>query len=145
MPAPLPKDIDIEIASVEGHCVQAEAYQLRYPKACGERQMEHRSVANAQARRRVGSVEQCLVLLFAQVTRHPLSYAGHVHLRQGSNGRLQADWETGTIDFPAVIGLLKQTGYRGYVALEYEHDPWLDLVDVMTESINMRNAVQPLL
>ena len=72
-------------------------------------------------------------------------FAGHVHLRQGAKGHLQAEWEKGEIDFPAVIGLLKQHNYRGYVALEYEHDPWLDLVDVMTESILMRDAVAPLL
>jgi sugar phosphate isomerase/epimerase len=72
-------------------------------------------------------------------------YAGHVHLRQASKGHLQAEWEAGEIDFPHVISVLKAAGYGGYVALEYEHDPWLELVDVMTESILMRDCVRPLL
>ena len=51
------------------------------------------------------------------------------------------------IDFAAVIDLLKRAGYGGYVTLEYEHDPWMDCdqVDVMTETIKMRDAVKPLL
>ena len=74
-------------------------------------------------------------------------YAGHVHLRQGASEQLQARWDDGQIDFPGMIGKLKDGGYSGYVALEYEHDPWMDCdrVDVMTESIKMRDAVRPLL
>jgi len=72
-------------------------------------------------------------------------YAGHVHLRQACHGKIQARWEEGTIDFPALIGLLHDTDYRGYVALEYEHDPFwnMDQCDVMTETIKMRDAVRP--
>lgn len=74
-------------------------------------------------------------------------YAGHVHLRQAAPKVLQARWAAGAIDFPAVVDILKQAGYRGYLALEYEHDPWLDndRVDVMCETIKMRDAVRPLL
>lgn len=72
-----------------------------------------------------------------------IPYAGHVHLRQGAKGQLQTRWEDGQIDFPAVISLLKKSGYLGYVALEYEHDPFngLDRIDVITETIKMRNAI----
>ena len=74
-------------------------------------------------------------------------YAGHVHLRQACRGKLQARWDDGVIDFPAVVELLKRAGYSGYLALEYEHDPWMDCdqVDVMTETIRMRDVVSPLL
>ncbi len=74
-------------------------------------------------------------------------YAGHVHLRQACRGKLQARWDDGVIDFPAVVELLKRAGYSGYLALEYEHDPWMecDRVDVMTETIRMRDVVRPLL
>ena len=74
-------------------------------------------------------------------------YAGHVHLRQACRGKLQARWDDGVIDFPAVVELLKSAGYSGYLALEYEHDPWMDCdqVDVMTETIKMRDVVSPLL
>ena len=74
-------------------------------------------------------------------------YAVHVHLRQACRGKLQARWEDGVIDFPAVVELLKRAGYSGYLTLEYEHDPWMDCdqVDVMTETIRMRDVVKPLL
>ena len=51
------------------------------------------------------------------------------------------------IDFPSLITRLKQTGYRGYVTLEYEHDKFwnMDRCDVMTETIKMRDAVRPLI
>ena len=75
-------------------------------------------------------------------------YAGHFHLRQAADKKLQARWAEGQIDFPAAIGRLKESSYQGYVALEYEHDPgWMDMdkCDVMTETIKMRDLVQPLL
>lgn len=67
--------------------------------------------------------------------------AVHVHLRQGAKGTLQSRWESGVIDFQAVLHKLKAANYKGYLALEYEHDTWLELdrVDVMTETIKMRN------
>jgi sugar phosphate isomerase/epimerase len=74
-------------------------------------------------------------------------YAGHVHLRQAAPRVMQARWADGTIDFPAVVGIITQGGYEGYFALEYEHDPWLDndRVDVVCEAIKMRDAVWALL
>ena len=75
-------------------------------------------------------------------------YAGHFHLRQAADKKLQARWDEGQIDFPAAIGRLKEAAYQGCVALEYEHDPsWMDMdkCDVMTETIKMRDVVQPLL
>jgi sugar phosphate isomerase/epimerase len=75
------------------------------------------------------------------------AYAGHVHLRQAAPRQLQARWVQGVIDFSAVIGLLKAGGYRGYLSLEYEHDPWMDSdqVDVICETIKMRDLVRPLI
>jgi sugar phosphate isomerase/epimerase len=74
-----------------------------------------------------------------------VQYAGHVHLRQAKPGKIQARWDEGTIDIPALLRLLQQTAYRGYVTLEYEHDKFweMDQCDVMTETIKMRNAVLP--
>jgi sugar phosphate isomerase/epimerase len=75
------------------------------------------------------------------------SYAGHVHLRQAARGVLQARWDAGTIDFIRVVKKFANLGYKGYLALEYEHDTWMgnDRVDVMTETIKMRNVVLPIL
>ncbi len=74
-------------------------------------------------------------------------YAAHVHLRQGALKVLQARWDEGTIDFAGVISTLRTAGYQGYLGLEYEHDSWLDMdrVDVMTETIKMRDLVLPLI
>ena len=72
-----------------------------------------------------------------------IPYAGHIHLRQAKNGHLQCVWEDGDIDYPSIIEQLKEVNYDGYIAFEYENDPWLDLVDVMTETIKMRDAILP--
>ncbi len=77
---------------------------------------------------------------------HPLlPYAGHVHLRQGANDKIQARWDEGEIDFPGLMRRLQDTGYDGYTTLEYEHEEFwnMDKCDVMTETIKMRNAVSP--
>jgi sugar phosphate isomerase/epimerase len=73
-----------------------------------------------------------------------IRYAAHVHLRQGAKGTLQSRWENGVIDFAAVLHKLKEARYKAYLTIEYEHDAWLDLdrVDVMTETIRMRNLVR---
>lgn len=74
-------------------------------------------------------------------------YAGHVHLRQAAPQVLQARWNDGVIDFREVVRILQRVNFPGYYALEYEHDPWLgnDKVDVISESIKMRDTVKPLL
>jgi sugar phosphate isomerase/epimerase len=85
---------------------------------------------------------------YSNIDLDPLvQYAGHVHLRQASRDQIQARWDEGSINFPALIGLLKKTGYSGYLTLEYEHDKFwnMDRCDVMTETIKMRDAILPLL
>jgi sugar phosphate isomerase/epimerase len=74
-------------------------------------------------------------------------FAKHVHLRQAAPGMMQAPWEAGAIDFAGMMRVLERTGFAGYLTLEYEHDEWLDnnKVDVISETIKMRNAVKPLL
>ena len=74
-------------------------------------------------------------------------FAAHVHLRQGAPRMLQARWNDGVIDFGNVVRTLQQAGFSGFYALEYEHDTWLgnDRVDVISESIKMRDLVKPLL
>jgi sugar phosphate isomerase/epimerase len=76
-----------------------------------------------------------------------VQHAGHVHLRQAAPDKIQARWDEGAIDFPALIDLLKSTAYQGYLTLEYEHDKFwnMDRCDVMTETIKMRDVVLPCL
>jgi sugar phosphate isomerase/epimerase len=72
-------------------------------------------------------------------------FAGHVHLRQGADGKMQARWEEGIVDYPRVMRQLQAAGYDDYVVFEYEHDDWMEMdrCDVMTETIKMRDAVLP--
>ena len=74
-------------------------------------------------------------------------YAGHVHLRHASDGKLQVRWDDGELDLHAVVEVLMAADYNGYLTLEYEHDPWMgsDQVDVMTETIKMRDEMRHLL
>ena len=76
-----------------------------------------------------------------------IPYAAHIHLRQGAKRALQSRWENGVIDFSALLHKLKAARYKGYLGIEYEHDAWLDLdrVDVMTETIKMRNLVRSII
>jgi sugar phosphate isomerase/epimerase len=88
----------------------------------------------------------CLSIGYALSEMEPLlPFAGHVHLRQGAKGKIQARWDEGEIDFPALMKQLEKTGYKGYATLEYEHEEFWDMdkCDVMTETIKMRNAVRP--
>ncbi len=81
---------------------------------------------------------------YRQEDINPLaSHAAHVHLRQARPGELQAKFEQGTINFPALIGTLKDVGYDGYLALENVHQGYMNTLydDVLTETIRMRDLV----
>ena len=87
--------------------------------------------------------------MLAHELRNPLAPIRNANevLRQKADDIPRVRWAQGVIDFAAVIALLKQVGYRGYLSLEYEHDPWMDSdkVDVISETIKMRDLVRPLL
>lgn len=80
---------------------------------------------------------------YPQEEGEPLvGYTGHVHLRQAGRKEIQARWNQGQINFKRIITKLQLARYTGFLALEYEHDEgWLDMdqVDVMTETIKMRD------
>lgn len=86
-----------------------------------------------------------LCLGYRQEEIDPLiPYAAHVHLRQGRPGVLQAKLLEGTINFPAMIGTLKDEAYDGYLALEYVHQGYMNAVydDVLTETVQLRDLVR---
>jgi len=81
---------------------------------------------------------------FRQEDIDPLaSHAAHIHLRQAKPGELQAKYDYGTINFPTLIGTLKDVGYDGYLVLENVHQTYMNTVydDVLTEIIRMRDLV----
>lgn len=66
-------------------------------------------------------------------------YAGHLHVRQASRGRIVDSVEKGTIDYGRVLRGLEQAGYRGLFCVEYLHVPGVDAwgIDVIAETRRM--------
>lgn len=69
-------------------------------------------------------------------------HAVHVHLRQARMGALQAKFDQGTLNFPAMFGTLRDAGYTGALAIENVHQDYMNTLfeDVMTETIAMRDC-----
>lgn len=72
------------------------------------------------------------------------SAAAHIHLRQARPGALQAKFAEGTINFPALLGTLRDAEYDGCLALEAVHQGYMNTLhdDVLTEIVAMRDAVR---
>jgi sugar phosphate isomerase/epimerase len=68
-------------------------------------------------------------------------HAVHVHLRQARMGALQTRTGHGTLNFPALFGALRDSGYTGALAIEYVHQDYMNTLfeDVLTETIAMRD------
>ncbi len=71
-------------------------------------------------------------------------HAGHVHMRQARPGALQAKWGEGVLDFTAMVGVLRDAGYTGYLAVEYVHQAYMNTLfdDVLTETVRMRDHLR---
>lgn len=71
-------------------------------------------------------------------------HTGHVHVRQARPGALQAKWGEGVLDFTAMLGVLRNAGYQGYVAVEYVHQGYMNTLfdDVLTETVRMRDHLR---
>jgi sugar phosphate isomerase/epimerase len=69
-------------------------------------------------------------------------HAVHVHLRQARMGALQAKFAQGTLNFPAMFGCLRDTGYAGFLALEAVHQDYMNTLseDVLTETVALRDC-----
>ncbi len=86
-----------------------------------------------------------LCLGFRQEEVDPLApHAAHVHLRQARPGALQAKFDQGALNFPALLGTLRGAGYGGHLALEAVHQDYMGTLhdDVLTETVRMRDAVR---
>lgn len=71
-------------------------------------------------------------------------HAQHLHLRQARPGVLQTKLDTGVINFSALLGALRQSGYDRWLAIEYVHQAYMDTFhdDVLTETVKMRDIVR---
>ncbi len=80
---------------------------------------------------------------FRQEEIDPLApFAAHVHLRQAKMGALQTKFAHGTLNFPAMFGTLRDSGYSGALAIEPVHQDYMNTLfeDVLTEIVALRDC-----
>lgn len=78
---------------------------------------------------------------------HPLiGYASHFHARGAAAGRLQTIMAENEIDYPAIVDVMKRTGYKGYIGLEYTWTEWenSNRTDNLSETILLRDLFRAL-
>ena len=75
-----------------------------------------------------------------------IQYASHFHMRGARRGRLQCSFQQNTIDYSRILRVMKQTGYNGYIGIEYVWTEWerCNEVDNLTETIFFRDFVRGL-
>jgi sugar phosphate isomerase/epimerase len=73
-----------------------------------------------------------------------LPYAGHLHARQASPGRVQLSHRMGTLDYADIVRRALDLGYQGAIAVEYTWQEWerCDEVDVVSESVLLRQDLE---
>jgi sugar phosphate isomerase/epimerase len=73
-----------------------------------------------------------------------LARASHFHARAACKGKLQAAFEENTIDYRRILATMKQTGYAGYITLEYVWTDWMQCnrVDNLSETILLRDRLR---
>jgi sugar phosphate isomerase/epimerase len=73
-----------------------------------------------------------------------LLHASHFHARGACKGKLQAAMRENVIDYPRILRKMKQTGYKGFIALEYVWIEWMRCNDVdnVSETILLRDLLR---
>jgi sugar phosphate isomerase/epimerase len=75
-----------------------------------------------------------------------LASASHFHARGACKGRLQAAVKDNVIDYARILEVMDETGYDGYVAIEYVWTEWqrCNEVDNLSETILLRDLLRNL-
>jgi sugar phosphate isomerase/epimerase len=75
-----------------------------------------------------------------------LPHAGHLHVRGARAGRLQAPFKDNVIDYRRVVERLKETGYGGWIGIEYVWIDWehCNECDNLSETILFRDFLRSL-
>ncbi len=73
-----------------------------------------------------------------------VKHASHFHARCACEGRLQCSMKQNTIDYERVLRAMKQSGYAGYLGLEYVWIDWQHCNDVdnVSETILLRDLLR---
>jgi sugar phosphate isomerase/epimerase len=65
-------------------------------------------------------------------------------MRGACRGRLQCNFRQNTIDFPRMLAAMQQTGYRGWIGVEYIWIDWehCNESDTIAETIQLRDHLR---
>jgi sugar phosphate isomerase/epimerase len=71
-------------------------------------------------------------------------YASHFHARGANGERAQVTLEDNTIDYPRVVRKMAESGYPGWIGIEYVWTEWerMNEVDNVSECIRMREVFE---
>lgn len=73
-----------------------------------------------------------------------IAHASHFHARGARKGRLQVSLPHNTIDYTRILSVMKASGYRGYIGIEYVWIDWqhCNEVDNLSEIILLRDFIR---
>ena len=73
-----------------------------------------------------------------------VEHASHFHVRGAREGRLQANFSQNVIDYARVLQRMKETGYKGYLGVEYVWIDWehCNESDNLSETILFRDFLR---
>jgi sugar phosphate isomerase/epimerase len=73
-----------------------------------------------------------------------IAYASHFHARGARKGRLQTSLKQNTINYARVFNVMRNTGYRGFIGIEYVWIDWehCNEVDNLSEAILLRDFIR---
>lgn len=75
-----------------------------------------------------------------------LQHASHLHIRGAREGRLQVNFDQNTIDYERVFRAMQETGYTGWVGIEYVWTEWerCNESDNLSETVRYRDLFRKL-
>ena len=75
-----------------------------------------------------------------------VQHASHFHVRGGRKGRLQERFAHNTVDYKRVVETMQQTGYKGWLGIEYVWIDWehCNECDNLSETILFRDFLRGL-
>ncbi len=73
-----------------------------------------------------------------------IKYASHFHARGAAKGMLQAVVGENTIDYPRIVQVMQEVGYKGFIGIEYIWMEWQNAnrVDNISEGIQLRRIMR---
>jgi sugar phosphate isomerase/epimerase len=75
-----------------------------------------------------------------------IAYASHFHVRGARPGRLQTSFNDNVIDYARVLDVIRETGYAGWLGIEYIWIDWerCNECDTLSETILFRDHIRAL-